>query len=411
MSTKLTDIAIRKAKAGDNPYKLFDGGGLFLLVSKNRAKGWRLKYRFEGKEKLISLGTYPEVSLAQARAIAAAMKAEVLSGIDPSQARKSKKAAAREEEAAKEHTFEVVAREYLEAHRGRMKNKKYAAATVRRLENYIFPYLGTRAISELGAPDYLVCLHKIEETGHITTARIVAQLCGQVTRFALRSGYVQSDAASGLTEVLKTHEVRHHPCITDPKKLGILLCDIEDYSGSPSTLFALRMMPYVFVRSGELRGARWSEFDLKNAIWKIPAERMKMKRVHEVPLSRQVLKLLQELRTVSGGSDWLFPSRTVAGYITDEGLYRALIKLGYKGKTDVHGFRGTASTLLNEGGYRPDLIEIQLAHKCRDAVRDAYNHARWMPERAAMMQEWANYLDKLRDEARHSVRAGVAANQ
>ena len=395
MPGKLTDTAVRTAKPKPKPYKLADGHGLYLEVAPSGGKWWRLKYRLAGKEKRLSLGVYPAVSLKEARARAAVAKEQLARGLDPSAERR----AAKIEAAAAVNTFEHVARDWF----ARQKDgwtPRHAVTVLRRLEGHVFPVLGSRPIAELGAPDFLAVLRRVEASGHIETARRVAQICGQVTRYARLFGIVQADAASGLSEVLTTRQARHFATITEPGEVGTLLRAIDDYQGEPSTCHALRILPYVFVRSSELRCAVWDELDLDAAMWVIPAERMKMRRQHVVPLARQVVALFQSMRQFSSGGRLVFPglaSRTRP--LSDVGLLNALRRMGYaRGEMTVHGFRSLASTLLNGQGYPPDWIEAQLAHAERNSVRDAYNRAQYLPERRKMMQEWADYLDSLREQ-------------
>ena len=393
MPQKLTDTAIRTAKPKEKPWKLTDGGGLYVLVSPTGGKLWRLKYRYGGKEKLLALGAYPFVSLKDARVRAIAAKELLARGIDPSAERK----AAKVEATAAALTFEKVAREWYAKQLGKW-TPRHASGVLRRLEVHAFPELGARPIAELGAPDFLAVLHKVEKTGHIETARRVAQICGQVTRYARLTGIVPADAASGLTEALTARPAQHFAAITEPEKVGHLLRAIDEYQGEPSTCYALRILPYVFIRSSELRGATWDEIDLEKAEWLIPAERMKMKRPHIVPLARQVVELFTSMRQFSGDRQLVSPGLASASRpITDVCLLNALRRMGYaRGEMTIHGFRSMASTLLNEQGYNRDWIERQLAHCEKNAVRAAYNHAEYLPERRRMMQEWADYLDGLR---------------
>ncbi|WP_417291894.1 tyrosine-type recombinase/integrase [Desulfovibrio porci] len=392
----LTDTAIRTAKPKERAYKLFDGGGLYLEVAPAGGKWWRLKYRIGGREKRISLGVYPTVGLKEARERREAAKKLLSQAIDPGEHKKQAKAAAAEavEQAT---TFEAVAREWY--------GKKHIAWTpghqkkiLSRLENQLFPYLGNRPFSSLEVSDYLGAIQKAEARGAIETAHRLAQLCGQISRYARISGIAKHDMAAGLTEALSPVQTKHYAAITSPTDLGHLLLAIDAYQGEPAICHSLRILPYVFVRSGELRGAMWEEIDLDAAEWIIPAERMKMRRPHVIPLARQVVKLLHSMRDYSGTQGLVFPSSFSASRcISDMGLLNALRRMGYgKEVMTVHGFRTTASTLLNEQGYNRDWIEAQLAHAERNAIRDAYNRAEYLPERRRMMQEWADYLDSLK---------------
>lgn len=407
MPFKLTDIAIRAAKPKEKPYKLADGEGLYIEVAPSGGKWWRIKFRFEGREKRLSLGVYPAVPLKEARSRAAAMKELLRRGIDPGEERKTAKAEARAVETARGQTFEAVAREW---HKKRSVGwtPRHAVQVMHRLEALVFPFIGSRPIAELGAEDFLAAIQKTEERGHIETAHRLAQVCGQVTRYARLAGMVRADAASGLTEALTPTQARHHATITDPAEIGMLLRAIDEYPGEPVTRYALKILPYVFVRSGELRGAPWAEIDLDGATWLIPAGRMKKRRPHIVPLAPQVVRLFRELHDFTGNGPLVFPSAfSATRCISDVGLLNALRRMGYgKEVMTVHGFRGMASTLLNEQGYRPDVIEAQLAHGEKNSVRAAYNHAEYLHERRAMMEAWADYLDGLRESAGRSADGG-----
>lgn len=395
MPGKLTDTTIRTAKPKEKSYKLADAGGLYLEVAPRGGKWWRLKYRHGGKEKRLSLGVYPAVGLREARARAAAAKEQLARGLDPSAERKAERA----EVEATANTFERVARDWF-ARQKEGWTPRHAVTVLRRLEGHVFPVLGSRPIAELGAPDFLAVLRRVEDDGHIETARRVAQICGQVTRYARLIGIVQADAASGLSEALTARQTKHFATITNPGEVGALLRAIDAYQGEPVTCYALRILPYVFVRSGELRGAAWEELDLEAALWVIPAERMKMRRPHVVPLARQVVELFKSMRMFSGRGGLVFPGLASSSRpITDMCLLNALRRMGYaRGEMTVHGFRSLASTLLNELGYPPDWIETQLAHAERNSVRAAYNRAEYLLERRRMMQEWADYLDSLRQQ-------------
>ena len=395
----LTDTAIRTAKPTDKAVKLFDGGGLYLEIAPSGGKWWRLKYRFQGKEKRISLGTYPTVSLKDARERREQAKRLIEQGIDPSNQRKEAKAAAAAIEQEQNTTFEAVARDWFSKKRNAW-TPGHQKKILSRLENQLFPFLGAKLFSSLEPGDFLAAIQKAESRGAIETAHRLAQLCGQVSRYARIVGLTRYDVAAGLTEALTPVQTNHYATITDPTEVGHLLRAIDEYAGEPSICFALKVLPFVFVRSVELRGAEWREFDFESATWIIPAERMKMKRPHTVPLARQVITLLNDLHSLTGNGRYLFPSLFSASRpISDMGLLNALRRMGYaKGVMTIHGFRSMASTLLNEQGYRADVIEAQLAHGEKNAIRAAYNHAEYLPERRQMMQEWADYLDELKTE-------------
>ena len=395
----LTDTAIRTAKPTDKAVKLFDGGGLYLEIAPSGGKWWRLKYRFQGKEKRISLGTYPTVSLKDARERREQAKRLIEQGIDPSNQRKEAKAAAAAIEQEQNTTFEAVARDWFSKKRNAW-TPGHQKKILSRLENQLFPFLGAKLFSSLEPGDFLAAIQKAESRGAIETAHRLAQLCGQVSRYARIVGLTRYDVAAGLTEALTPVQTNHYATITDPAEVGHLLRAIDEYAGEPSICFALKVLPFVFVRSVELRGAEWREFDFESATWIIPAERMKMKRPHTVPLAHQVITLLNDLHSLTGSGRYLFPSLFSASRpISDMGLLNALRRMGYaKGVMTIHGFRSMASTILNEQGYRADVIEAQLAHGEKNAIRAAYNHAEYLPERRQMMQEWADYLDELQTE-------------
>ena len=355
----LSDTSVRNAKAQDKALKLFDGDGLFLFVSPAGGKLWRLKYRFQGKEKLLALGAYPDVSLKDARKRRDEAKELLAKEIDPGEAKKEAKATAAAIELEMSTTFEAVARDWF--------SKKKTAWTpghqkkiLSRLENQLFPILGTKLFSSLEPGDFLSAIQKAEARGAIETAHRLAQLCGQVSRYARIVGHTRYDVAAGLTEALTPVQTNHYATITDPTEVGHLLRAIDAYTGEPSICFALKILPFVFVRSIELRGTKWDEFDFDSATWIIPAERMKMKRPHTVPLARQVVALLHNLRTLTGSEHFLFPSLYSASRpISDMGLLNALRRMGYaKGVMTIHGFRSMASTLLNEQSYNRCSVSI-----------------------------------------------------
>lgn len=387
----LSDTSVRNAKPGGKPAKLFDEGGLFLLVAPAGGKWWRLKYRFEGKEKLLSLGTYPEVSLKQARERRDEARRQVASGVDPSASRKARKAAAGDPE-----SFEVVAREWFAKFSPGWVHS-HSSKIMRRFERDIFPWIGARKVGTITAPELLAALRRVEARGAIETAHRAMQNCGQVFRYAVSTGRAERDPTADLRGALPPAKETHHASITDPKAIGELLRALNSYQGSFVTQCALRLAPLVFVRPGELRRAEWSEIDLEKAEWRIPAERMKMRAPHIVPLSRQSVAILRELHALTGAGGYVFPgARTNGRPMSENAVLAALRRLGYaKDEMTGHGFRSMASTLLNEQGWNRDAIERQLAHAERDSVRAAYNYAEHLPERKKMMQAWADYLDDL----------------
>lgn len=391
---KLTATAINNAKTTDKSLKLFDGDGLFLLVQPSGGKWWRLKYRFGGKEKLLSLGTYPEISLKAARERREDARRLIANGVDPSDNRKAVKEASIE---MASNTFEVLAREWFAKFSPNWA-ESHASKVIRRLEVNIFPWLGDKQIKDITAPMLLTCLRRIEERGILETAHRVMQSCGQVFRYAVSTGRAERDVATDLRGALPPVKEKHFSSITDPGAIGGLLRAINDYQGSFITQCALRLAPLVFVRPGELRRAEWKEVNLENAEWRIPAERMKMREAHIVPLSKQALMVLNELKPLTGSGQYLFPgARTNGRPMSENAITAALRRMGFsKEEQTGHGFRSMASTLLNEHGWKGDVIERQLAHGERNKVRAAYNFAEHLKERREMMQWWADYLDRLK---------------
>ncbi|OGR05531.1 MAG: integrase [Deltaproteobacteria bacterium RIFOXYD12_FULL_53_23] len=393
----LTDTKIRTIKPTENPQKLFDGGGLFLLVTPTGGKLWRLKYRFGGIEKLLSLGTYPQTSLAEARQKRDQASALMANGVNPGDTKKAQKAASSQET----ETFEVIAREWY---------TKFAPSwapshgnkIIRRLELYVFPWLGDRAIKSITAPELLTALRRIEAKGTLETAHRTQQNCGQVFRYAVATGRAERDPSGDLRGAIPPASGKHMATITDPKEIAGLLRSIDDYRGSIVTRCALQMAPLVFVRPGELRQAEWSEVNFDTAEWRIPAEKMKASVLHIVPLSRQALDVLREIHPLTGHGRYVFPSpRTDSRPMSSNAVLSALRRMGYaKDEMSGHGFRSMASTLLNEQGWNKDAIERQLAHGERNSVRGAYNYAEYLPERRKMMQAWADYLEEIKAGAK-----------
>lgn len=389
----LTDSAIRRLKPPEKALKLFDGGGLYLLVQPNGARLWRMKYRVDGREKLLSFGQYPDVPLRSARERRDEARRLIAARVDPSAKRKA-------ERAATSDTFEAIAREYLE-----LKSKSLSARTyikkLGRFEAFAFPFIGKLPITSIAAPQLLAALRRIEERANHETAHRVRAECGEVFRYAIATGRAERDPTGDLRGALAPVVVRNNAAITEPVKIGQLLRAIDGYQGQPATEYALKLLPLVFVRPGELRAAKWTEFDLETAEWRIPGSRMKMREPHIVPLSRQAVALLRDLQPLTGSGRYLFPSlRGGDRPISNNTLNASLRRLGYTGDEMVsHGFRSMASTCLNEQGWHPDLIELQLAHAERNKVRAAYNRATRLAERRKMMQAWADYLDTLRTGA------------
>ena len=386
----LTDTLIRTFKPTGKVVKLYDGGGLLLRVSPLGKKNWQFKYSRQGKQTTAGLGSYPAVTLKEAREKALELRKALSQGKDPMQV----KIEAQEQAATDALTFEVVAREW---------HGKYAPTwtpghahdNLNRLERFLFPTLGALPIASITAPIVLEPLRKLEEAGILETAHRACGLASMVFRYAVACGYVESDPCRDLRGALAPKVKRHHATITEPRRVGELLRAIEGYQGALVVRYALQFLPFVFVRSGELRGARWEEIDLVKAEWRIPAVRMKMKDTHIVPLSRQAVALLERVRLVTGEGELVFPSPLCTGRgLSDVTLTAALRRMGYaQGEMTIHGFRAMASTLLNEMGFAPDWIERQLAHAERNKVRESYNHAEFLRERRGMVQEGADDLD------------------
>lgn len=392
----LSDLAIRNAKPGEKDVRLFDGGGMFLLITPKGAKWWRLKYRFAGKNKLLSLGVYPEVSLKQAREERDKARDLLRQGIDPSAARKREKQALR---ASHENSFETIAREWIGQQAERW-TADHAARVLLSLEQDAFPALGARPVNEIEAPDVLDMVRAIERRGALETAGRVMQRCAAVFRYAVHTGRAKHNPAADLRGVLKTRKVEHRAALSRAE-LPELLRKIEAYDGRLLTRLALRFAALAFVRPGELRGARWEEFDIEAAEWRIPAERMKMKAPHLVPLSTQALATLEEIRPLTGRFAFVFPSeRSHSKPMSENTLLYALYRLGYRTRMTAHGFRAVASTLLNESGFTPDVIERQLAHVEQNKVRAAYHRSEYLEERRRMMQWWGDYLEGVREGAK-----------
>ncbi len=391
----LTDATIRAAKPTAKPYKLADGRGLYLLVNPTGGKWWRFKYRLAGKEKLLSLGVYPDVSLKAARDLREATRAQLSAGIDPSAVRKSHKAC----QAGNENGFEPIAREWF----GRNSPTwapAHADKIIRRFEVDVFPWIGARPIGEITAPALLAVVRRIEARGALETAHRALQSCGQVVRYAVATGRAERDPTGDLRGALTPMTKGHFAAVTEPAKVGDLLRALDGYSGTLPVFCALRLAPLVFVRPGELRTARWTDFDLDAGEWRYVAS--KKKNPHIVPLSSQAVAILRELHPLTGRGEFVFPSARTAGRpMSDNAVLAALRRLGIgKDEMSGHGFRAMARTILDEVlGYRPEWIEQQLAHAVRDPLGRAYNRTAHLEGRRAMMQSWSDYLDRLKNGA------------
>lgn len=395
----LTNPEISNAKSLEKPYKLADSGGLFLLIQPNGSKYWRLKYRFVGKEKLLALGVYPKMTLAEARASRNMAKDLLKDGKDPSE-EMSSKAKKQKNILRADNAFESVALEWYQ----KQKNiwvAHHAADVKRRLEINIFPDLGKRPIAEIEAPDLLATVRKIETRGAYDLAHRVLAVAGQIFRYGIATGRCKRDPTPDLRGALTPHKKLHQAAVKS-EELPDLLRAIANYdkTGDKLTRLALQLLTQTFVRTNELIGAEWQEFDIESALWIIPAGRMKMKTEHIVPLSHQSISILEELRIIGCGSRFVFPGRNRDKPISNNTLLFALYRLGYKGKMTGHGFRAVASTALNEMGFRPDVIERQLAHCERNEIRGAYNRAEYLPDRKRMMQTWGDYLDSIASGAK-----------
>jgi integrase len=401
----LNDVKVRNAKPAQKQIKLSDTDGMYLLVTPAGGKCWRLKYRVAGKEKVLALGTYPEVSLSEARAKRDAARKQHSQGIDPGEVRKAQKLT---RGIAAENSFEVIAREWHAKFEPTWADS-HAYWVIRRLEQYVFPAIGSRPISELRAPDVLAVLRRIESVA-LETAHRVKFIFGQVFRYGVATGRAERDPSADLKGALPPRQQKHHPSIIDPKEVAGLLRAIDGYGGTYPVKCALQLSPLVFLRPGELRHAEWSEIDLEAGEWNIPIERMKGRKTikearkgekHLVPLAKQAVTILTDLQALTGGSRYLFPSaRSFARPMSNEAINAALERMGYKGEITGHGFRAMARTIIDEVlQIRPEFIEHQLGHAVRDALGRAYNRTTHLAERKKMMQEWADYLDTLKSGA------------
>lgn len=388
----LSDTRLRNAKPAPKLYRLSDGDGLSLEVRPNGAKLWRFRYRFAGRAQMLSLGKYPDVTLARARELRTQCRAWLADGHDPAAMRREQKA-----RRTGPRTFEDVGREWFEKFA-----PTWAANTIRarrlRLDKHVYPALGRMPIDQVEPPDVLAILRQIEAAGSLDLCTRVRQYIGQIMRYGVACGYCTRDAAADLRGAIPAPVHIHYASVTSPQDVALLLQRIQAATGAVSTVYALRIAPYVFLRPTELRAARWDEIHIDTAEWRIPAERMKQRRPHVVPLATQVQDLIAALHPLTNWSPYLFPGRAMHKPLSDNALRRAIHRLGYQpGQMTPHGLRSMASTILNEHSWDRDVIERQLAHIEGNSVRAAYNYAQYLPERRRMMQWYADHLDALRD--------------
>lgn len=389
----LSDVACRSAKPAEKPYKLADGGGLYLFITPAGGKLWRADYRHNGKRRTASFGSYPAVSLATARKAREDLKGQLSAQVDPAQVKRSER---RARQALAANNFEKIAREWFAA-KAQSWLPRYGQRVMDRLEADVFPPLGRLPITEIEPPDVLEALRKVEARGALEIAKRDMQMIGQIFRFAIASGRAKRDPTQDLRGALKSPKrVEHRRALPHGDLPGFLRA-LDAYDGEPMTKHALKLMVLTFVRTGELRAARWAEFeglDGPEPLWRIPAARMKMRFEHLVPIAPQVVAVLQDLRPLAGRNPHLFPSPGKEGFMSNNTMLFAMYRMGYHGRATVHGFRGMASTWLNEAGYNPDWIERQLAHDERNEVRGAYNSAQYLAGRRQMMRDWADFLDR-----------------
>jgi integrase len=399
----LTDAKIRNTRRGDKPVKLTDGGGLYIEIRPNGAKLWRYRYRIAGKENIFAIGKYyndkrgEHVSLDDARGIRDEARKLVKQGIHPAHNRQRLRVTQGADNA---NTFEAVAREWMGKKKANLA-PSYARQIERVLGVEVFPYIGTLPIRNVTAAHLLEVMRRLEARGAESIALMVRQLSSAIFRYAVATLRADTDPAAALIGAITRPKTRHSKPL-GPADIARLVKALNSYGGYPTTVIALKLALLTFVRTVELRAALWSEIDFDRAEWRIPGARMKMREAHIVPLSRQAMALLRELHALTGGHEqcWLFPNhRRPRTYMASATLNRALEYMGFSGKEGIgfssHGFRATACTILNELGYRPDIIERQLAHQERNSVRASYNRAEYLAERRAMMQQWADYVDAL----------------
>lgn len=390
----LTDTAIRNAKPADKPVRLFDGGGLYLEIAPSGGKWWRLKYRFGGKEKRYSLGVYPEVTLATARKKRDEAREKLAAGIDPGEAKKAEKRASL---LAAAHSFEVVARGWMSERKTTVEPAQHAK-TLARMENDVFPWLGKRPIAEIDAPEILVVLKRVDGRGARFTAHRIRSEISRVFRYGIKEGHCKADPARDLVDAIPPAQTTHFASITEPEKVGEMLRAFDGFTGTFPVLCALKLAPMLFVRPGELRKAEWAQFDLDKGEWRYFVN--KTKTDHLVPLAAQAVTILRELHALTGEGVYVFPgARDRNRPMSEAAINAALRRLGYDTRTEItgHGFRAMARTILHEElEEKPEVIEHQLAHTVPDSLGRAYNRTKFIKARRSMMQQWADYLDKLK---------------
>ena len=396
----INDTQIKNAKPKDKNYKLIDGQGLYILVKTNGSKLWRFNYKFDGKEQTYAIGSYPEISLLNARQKREELRAKVANGVNPSKEKQEQK----QIQAAKiENTFEQVSKDWLKNVSGGL-SEHYRVGIEGYFKNHIYQYIGARDINEITRLELLEVIKIIDQKGYTETARRALNVCGSVWKYAVTMGKAEHNIVADIDKkyALSKTVKQHYPVITEPKELGALLRGIDCYHGSFIVRQALRLAVLVFVRPANIRFAEWREFDFDNKVWRIPADKMKMKAPHIVPLCTQAIKILEELKPITGNGKYLFPSpNTSLKPICENTLNQALRRLGYTREEIVsHSFRGIASTILHENiskhGFHSDVIERQLAHAERNGVKAAYNHAEYLEERTRLMQWWGDWLDRLK---------------
>ncbi|MES1927287.1 integrase arm-type DNA-binding domain-containing protein [Salinisphaera sp. T31B1] len=388
----LTAVQVKQAKPRKKQYKLSDSGGLYLLVRPNGGRYWRLKYRFHGKEKTLAFGTAEDVSLADARSKRNEARKQLVDGNDPMELKRRVQETAKARQA---NAFETIGREWHEHKRPRW-SEKHATKVIRSIENDVFPALGSRPVAEITPPEVLRVIRKIEERDALDYSHRVLQRIGMVFRYAIVTGKATYNPASDLKGALKTRKAQHHAALSRDE-LPAFLQALDAYDGHVITRYGLQLVGLTFLRTGELRAARWTEIDIERAEWRIPPERMKLGDEHIVPLSEQAIKLFEALSEITGRYEYVFTGRnSTLRPMSENTLLYALYRMGYKRQATVHGFRATASTILNESGFNRDAIERQLAHAEGNKVRAAYHRSEYLKERRQMMQWWGDYLDDLK---------------